>query len=148
MNSRSLIGANAPLLNWSWARHSPWRSGPAVLFAARPSAANRTIGTSNPRQVMRIGRPPNRSSDLGVSGDLASGGSFGKQGGRACAQSFASIFYRMVEYRSSTRAKAGRLNRVYGAIADPTRRAILQRLAGGEASVGALADDFPISFNG
>src|SRR4051812_29966753 len=40
------------------------------------------------------------------------------------------------------------LDQVYGAIADPTRRAILDVLAGGEATVGALADRFPISFNG
>jgi DNA-binding transcriptional ArsR family regulator len=40
------------------------------------------------------------------------------------------------------------LDRVYGAIADPTRRAILSVLAGGEQSVGGLADRFPISFNG
>jgi DNA-binding transcriptional ArsR family regulator len=40
------------------------------------------------------------------------------------------------------------LDRVYGAIADPTRRAILGILAGGEVNVGALADRFPISFNG
>ena len=41
-----------------------------------------------------------------------------------------------------------RLNRVYGAIADPTRRAILRILAGGEVNVGTLAGRFPISFNG
>ncbi len=40
------------------------------------------------------------------------------------------------------------LDLVYGAIADPTRRAILAALAGGEATVGALAERFPISFNG
>src|SRR2546427_8283505 len=40
------------------------------------------------------------------------------------------------------------LDQVYGAIADPTRRAILAVLAGGEATVGQLADRFPISFNG
>jgi len=40
------------------------------------------------------------------------------------------------------------LDQVYGAIADPTRRAILSVLAGGEESVGALAQRFPISFNG
>ena len=40
------------------------------------------------------------------------------------------------------------LNRVYGAIADPTRRAILAMLARGEANVGTLVDRFPISFNG
>jgi DNA-binding transcriptional ArsR family regulator len=40
------------------------------------------------------------------------------------------------------------LDQVYGALADPTRRAILAVLAGGEATVGTLADRFPISFNG
>jgi DNA-binding transcriptional ArsR family regulator len=58
------------------------------------------------------------------------------------------IFYHMVEYLSSSRAEAGRLDRVYGAIADPTRRAILDILTGGEINVSALADRFPISFNG
>jgi DNA-binding transcriptional ArsR family regulator len=41
-----------------------------------------------------------------------------------------------------------RLNRVYAAIADPTRRSILGMLAGGEVTVGTLAGRFPISFNG
>lgn len=40
------------------------------------------------------------------------------------------------------------LNRVYGAIADPTRRAILAALAREDGNVGSLADRFPISFNG
>ena len=44
---------------------------------------------------------------------------------------------------------ASRLDHVYGAIADPTRRAILTVLAGGgECKVGQLAERFPISFNG
>src|SRR2546422_5321559 len=43
---------------------------------------------------------------------------------------------------------ASRLDHVYGAIADPTRRAILTVLAGGECNVGQLAERFPISFNG
>jgi DNA-binding transcriptional ArsR family regulator len=46
------------------------------------------------------------------------------------------------------RSSALLLDQVYGAIADPTRRAILSVLAGGEASVGGLAGRFPISFNG
>ncbi len=49
--------------------------------------------------------------------------------------------------RGSSQA-APRLNRVYAAIADPTRRAILGVLAGGEFNVGSLAGRFPISFNG
>ena len=38
-----------------------------------------------------------------------------------------------------------RLDAAYGAIADPTRRAILARLALGEASVREIAEPFPIS---
>src|SRR6185295_15880404 len=40
------------------------------------------------------------------------------------------------------------LDHVYGALADPTRRAILGILAKGEANVGSLAERFPISLNG
>ena len=37
------------------------------------------------------------------------------------------------------------LNAAYSALADPTRRAILARLALGEATVGEIAEPFPIS---
>ena len=40
------------------------------------------------------------------------------------------------------------LDQVYGAIADPTRRGILDILAEGETNVGSLAERFPISLNG
>ena len=39
------------------------------------------------------------------------------------------------------------LDQVYGAIADPTRRAILGLLAAGDENVGGLAGRFPMSFN-
>ena len=45
----------------------------------------------------------------------------------------------MVEYK---------LDQVYGAIADPTRRAILAALANGDANVGTLVERFDLSFNG
>ncbi|MEV4757568.1 metalloregulator ArsR/SmtB family transcription factor [Micromonospora sp. NPDC049559] len=38
-----------------------------------------------------------------------------------------------------------RLSEVFNALADPTRRAILARLAEGEATVNQLAEPFPIS---
>jgi DNA-binding transcriptional ArsR family regulator len=38
-----------------------------------------------------------------------------------------------------------RLSAIFGALADPTRRAILARLREGEAPVGALAEPFEIS---
>jgi DNA-binding transcriptional ArsR family regulator len=41
-----------------------------------------------------------------------------------------------------------RLDRIYAAIADPTRRAILAQLAEGQINVGDLAARFPISLNG
>ena len=37
------------------------------------------------------------------------------------------------------------LDLAFAALADPTRRAILRRLAAGEASVGDIAGQFPIS---
>jgi DNA-binding transcriptional ArsR family regulator len=40
---------------------------------------------------------------------------------------------------------ADRLSDTFAALADPTRRAILTRLAGGEATVNELAEPFPIS---
>ena len=40
---------------------------------------------------------------------------------------------------------ADRLSLTFGALADPTRRAILARLADGEATVGELAEPFDIS---
>jgi len=58
------------------------------------------------------------------------------------------IFYQSVEYQVTGNPLESPLDRVYGAIADPTRRAILEVLAGGEVNVGSLAGRFPISFNG
>jgi DNA-binding transcriptional ArsR family regulator len=37
------------------------------------------------------------------------------------------------------------LDRTFAALADPTRRAILARLAEGEATVGELAEPFPVT---
>ena len=37
------------------------------------------------------------------------------------------------------------LDRTFAALADPTRRAILERLAEGEATVSQLAEPFPVS---
>lgn len=42
--------------------------------------------------------------------------------------------------------EAGGLDRVFHALADPTRRAMLRRLAEGEHSVGQLAEPFDMSF--
>jgi DNA-binding transcriptional ArsR family regulator len=42
-------------------------------------------------------------------------------------------------------AAAEQMDRVFGALADPTRRAILARLAGGEATVNELVAPFDLS---
>ena len=41
--------------------------------------------------------------------------------------------------------KGQRLDATFGALSDPTRRAIVERLTRGEASVGELAEPFDIS---
>src|SRR2546422_2202952 len=43
------------------------------------------------------------------------------------------------------RMSSGRLDATFAALADPTRRAILARLASGQASVSELAEPFAIS---
>jgi DNA-binding transcriptional ArsR family regulator len=43
---------------------------------------------------------------------------------------------------------AERLDSVFHALADPTRRAILRRLAAGESSIGELAAPFKMTFAG
>lgn len=50
-------------------------------------------------------------------------------------------FTHMVEYQ------ARRLDAVFGAVSDPTRRAILARLARSDARVTELAAAFPVSLN-
>ena len=45
------------------------------------------------------------------------------------------------------RAQATRLNAVFAALADPTRRAIIEQLARGEARVTEVAEPFAMSLN-
>jgi DNA-binding transcriptional ArsR family regulator len=52
------------------------------------------------------------------------------------------MFNHMVEQQTA------RLDAVFHALADPTRRAILQRLSKGESSVGELAAPFRMTFAG
>lgn len=42
--------------------------------------------------------------------------------------------------------RTARLDDVFRALADPTRRAMLRRLADGEHSIGVLAEPFRMSF--
>jgi DNA-binding transcriptional ArsR family regulator len=51
------------------------------------------------------------------------------------------LINKAVEYSMA----ADQLSSVFGALADPTRRAILARLATGEATVNELAAPFPVS---
>src|SRR5579864_5095974 len=51
------------------------------------------------------------------------------------------MFNRMVEYSQEA------LNQVFGAVADPTRRAILQALSRKPATVTEIAQPFPVSLN-
>lgn len=53
----------------------------------------------------------------------------------------------MVEYKSRASQAAVRLDVAFSAMADPTRRAILARLARADARVTEIASDFPVSLN-
>ncbi len=55
----------------------------------------------------------------------------------------------MVEYKSQGKAAqaSARLDAAFSAMADPTRRAILARLALADARVTEIAGDFPVSLN-
>ena len=55
-----------------------------------------------------------------------------------------SNFYLIVNHQQNPGHEA-KLDAVFGALADPTRRAILARLAAGSATVGDLATSFAIS---
>lgn len=56
-------------------------------------------------------------------------------------ESFDSILNHMVHYSS-------RLDTAFAALADPTRRGILERLAKQDASISDLADDFAMTLTG
>ena len=61
------------------------------------------------------------------------------------AASLAMLYNDIVMEHSSYTTTEARLDAVFAALADPTRRAILSRLAGGEASVNEIAAPFDIS---
>jgi DNA-binding transcriptional ArsR family regulator len=53
----------------------------------------------------------------------------------------------MVEYKPGSEGTGDpSLNGVFSALADPTRRAIVHRLASGEATISELAEPLPMSF--
>jgi DNA-binding transcriptional ArsR family regulator len=53
--------------------------------------------------------------------------------------------YRLINQMVEKAMTIDQLSNVFSALADPTRRAILARLADGEATVNELAEPFPVS---
>jgi DNA-binding transcriptional ArsR family regulator len=52
-----------------------------------------------------------------------------------------------IEARKEAASRAARLDAVFAALADPTRRAIIERLSRGEARVTEVAEPFRMSLN-
>ena len=52
-----------------------------------------------------------------------------------------------IETRKETAARAARLDAVFAALADPTRRAIIERLSHSQARVTEVAEPFAMSLN-
>src|SRR5579859_7475141 len=59
------------------------------------------------------------------------------------------MFWKMteIEARKEAPLRTARLNAVFAALADPTRRAIIEVLSRGEARVTEVAEPFPMSLN-
>jgi DNA-binding transcriptional ArsR family regulator len=55
--------------------------------------------------------------------------------------------YSTKQLNEGNKVHQGQLDRTLAALADPTRRAILRRLTGGEARVTEIARPFPMSLN-
>src|SRR4029077_319154 len=54
---------------------------------------------------------------------------------------------REIEARKAAASRTARLDAVFAALADPTRRAIIERLSRSEARVTGLAEPFDMSLN-
>jgi DNA-binding transcriptional ArsR family regulator len=52
-----------------------------------------------------------------------------------------------IKARKEAASRAARLDAVFAALADPTRRAIIERLSRSEARVTEIAEPFPMSLN-
>ncbi len=52
-----------------------------------------------------------------------------------------------IEAQKGAASRTARLNAVFAALADPTRRAIIERLSRSEARVTEIAEPFPMSLN-
>src|SRR5580698_4763387 len=52
-----------------------------------------------------------------------------------------------IEARKEAASRTARLDAVFAALADPTRRAIIERLSRSEARVTEIAEPFPMSLN-
>src|SRR6185437_10276715 len=76
---------------------------------------------------------------------LRDGGSPGDRSAVACGAVVRGLGYSYQTKRFGNRMPVDQLSSTFSALADPTRRAILARLAEGEATVNELAAPFPIS---
>ena len=54
----------------------------------------------------------------------------------------------MVQYQQSPQSKSDRVDRAFAALSDPTRRAVLERLGRGSASISDLAAPFEMTLTG
>lgn len=102
-----------------------------------PRAASVALAWNN--QESTLGRR-DALAQAAVDGELDAGSSDGRVDGRGIV-----LYITRWLSKAPTMKSSERLNFTYSALADPTRRAILARLAAGEASVQELAEPFAMS---
>lgn len=54
----------------------------------------------------------------------------------------------MIQYQQTPQVESDRVNRAFAALSDPTRRALLERLGRGSASISDLAEPFGMTITG
>jgi len=104
----------------------------------RPEALPRAVHPQAERQQHRVGAVRFQVGKTGATGgrsDAASRRRFLRSAGRSV------ILNSMVQYSSS-------VDRAFAALADPTRRAVLERLGMGSATISELAEPFGMSLTG
>ena len=98
-------------------------------------------------EYKNIKKESTRCSDIRIDRFASSSATAVKIAGRSSQGQHLTVFMTQSMFNHMGEHQSGHLNHTYQALADPTRRAILTRLAQGEVRVTDLAEPFNMSLN-
>jgi DNA-binding transcriptional ArsR family regulator len=108
----------------------------------RPPIARTPVSSATPNPARNVAAATSGMAARRLTSETVDGGERGALGSRLL-HSTHQLFNRKVEWIGSV--TSDQLSNTFSALADPTRRAILDQLAAGDATVNELAEPFPIS---